>query len=316
LYNQPFYQILINGSSPSVSISVLNEKAEHLLNPQPTIEKVNVRFIDNKAKIYGWDKSINDWAKEPLYNQPFYQILLQGSVVGDVGDVVTGENDPQGFRKIYADGGQKRYVTKMKQSGDQGASDGIRFNIDDLPDDLINYECTYEVKCRDIKSGDKIRGVIKIGSHGKSDEKSALYGLRFGYDGTDKQQTVEFEGPHGTNVSCSGWTRKSTAKAIKAGDIFRVKATRRTNSKQVECRLFQDKNLDNNWTELTYFLDGPEPKCGGKRVQTGKIVHEGDAHVQATLRLNSMVADCIKCNLREIEGLPETQYLLSFFFFT
>jgi len=226
--------------------------------------------------------------------------LKSGGSVIIPGEVeVAGGLDQKGFLKIIKDGGQKRVYTEIKVSGDQGDIDGIRHNIL-LPDDLLNYEATYEAICNGIESGDRKRGVIKMGSHGDEDEKSNLYGWQFWYDG--RFLGLEYEGPHMTYKDCSGVNViKSDMKPIKKGDTFRLKASRQLKGvDQVLLRFWQDRNLDNKWDEIASFIDGPEGKCGGEPPQR-KIIHEGQAKVQCTLRLNLMNSDPIKAIVREIE---------------
>src|ERR671931_1562707 len=110
-----------------------------------------------------------------------------------------------GFTQIYTPKLGGRVFTAMETSGDNCASDGIRFNIANEPT-LVDRESTWIFTLNNsnntIYCTDKPWWAPKIGSHGDVDQASGLYEASVPYGGFHLMRT---EGPHLQYYPCSGY---------------------------------------------------------------------------------------------------------------
>ena len=95
-------------------------------------------------------------------------------------------SNQQGFTQIYTPKQGGRVFTAMYTSGENCASDGIRFNIANKHT-LVDRESTWIFILNDdinpLYCTDKPWWAPKIGSHGDDDQASGLYEASVPYDG-------------------------------------------------------------------------------------------------------------------------------------
>ena len=115
-------------------------------------------------------------------------------------------SNQQGFTQIYTPKQGGRVFTAMYTSGENCASDGIRFNIANKHT-LVDRESTWIFILNDdinpLYCTDKPWWAPKIGSHGDDDQASGLYEASVPYDGGF--HLMRTEGPFPQYHPCSGY---------------------------------------------------------------------------------------------------------------
>ena len=113
-------------------------------------------------------------------------------------------NQPSGFTQIYAPKPGGRVFTAMDTSGENCATDGIRFNIAN-EHTLVDRESTwiFTLNNNPAPCTDKPWWSPKIGSEGKTGQASGLYEASVPYDGGF--HLMRTEGPFLQYHSCSGY---------------------------------------------------------------------------------------------------------------
>ena len=200
-----------------------------------------------------------------------------------------GGTTPAGLRlyKEKAGGFQNK---DAKESGGQGASDGIRYNVANTAR-IINREYTTYGTISKLASGDKMHVSPKIGSHGSEGEGSAL--LECSIDYTGGTARFRTEGPHPKYHGCHGGKTTNVPK-IPIGKEIAFKVVQWLTGSGDDSHIDFYYSFDGtdsasgkfNWTLYGSFdYPGSNPPCEIALVKDGKVV--GPAKAQDTMRMNS-----------------------------
>ena len=205
-------------------------------------------------------------------------------------------NDDFGVNKVYASGGEMRIFKEVKESGKQGDEDGVRYNVM-LPKNLVNYEATWYYTISKFGNKSRNSGAIKIGSHGKESDPTALYDARFFYTG---KGDLRVEAPHMTYKKCKDYTVHTDSPAIKAGQKYGAKGImyKDPSGKAMVFEFWMDPQADNNWVKIISIVD--DGKCGINPIGLDGEIPGPANKIVATLRLNGAFASAEKVSVREI----------------
>jgi hypothetical protein len=221
------------------------------------------------------------------------------------------EGKPPAGPQLYQLGGKRRVATGNYESGSQGASDGIRANIINMPD-LVNREVTWIFTVHEIReTKGKDHYGPKCGSH--SDGGSALYTNSVEYNGGPLK--FQQEAPHGRYVKCSNFQQITPAKALWPGKTaYPVKVEKRVGIKFVQWGIGGGSQHIEVWHDYDHGGLGPYTKigqmddkmpgnCQGPPVgYTGRIQapQPGNGNYEDTMRVNGGVVTWHAMSIMEI----------------
>ena len=209
------------------------------------------------------------------------------------------------FTQIYTPKPGGRVFTEMDISGENCASDGIRFNIANehtLVDRESTWIFTLNKAINPQSCTDKPWWSPKIGSHGDDDQASGLYEASVPYDGGFK--SMRTEGPHPQYHPCSGYQYVNVP-PIPHGKPIGIKSTSWRISDGVHVEFWYDFTGGGKgpWIKYASLDDTLPGHCNGGSITepigiNGILI--GPAPAQDSMRLNGADATYITGSIVEL----------------